>query len=157
LNSREGVFRTETKNKNIQIDEKLAQELTTQAKEAMKNAYTPYSNFQVGAAVLAQDGKVYTGCNIENASYGATICAERTAILKAISQGNRKIYAVAITSSSHKHTPPCGMCLQVMCEFMDNEGVIILSEDVSDVMKCTMYSLADFLPNRFYKDSMDIK
>lgn len=95
------------------------------ALEAMEYAYAPYSNFKVGAAVIA-DGVVYKGCNIENSSYGATICAERCAISKAVSEGHKNIEKIAIVSSSGDFTPPCGICRQVMSEFMPN-GTIVLS------------------------------
>ena len=105
------------------------QQLINKAYEAMNNSYSPYSKFKVGAAVLTSDGQVYTGGNIENVSYGATICAERTAIFKAVSEGHTKIQKLAIVSMTRKYTYPCGMCRQVMSEFMDEEGIIILSDD----------------------------
>ncbi len=89
----------------------------------MKNAYVPYSNFRVGAAVECDSGKIYEGCNIENASYGLTVCAERVAILKAISEGEKKIKKIAVAASSKKTSIPCGACLQVINEF--GEGVKI--------------------------------
>lgn len=95
------------------------------ALEAMEYAYAPYSNFKVGAAVLA-DGLVFKGCNIENSSYGATICAERCAISKAVSEGHKNIEKIAIVSSSGDFTSPCGICRQVMSEFM-HKGTIVLS------------------------------
>lgn len=95
------------------------------ALKAMEYAYAPYSNFKVGAAVIA-DGVVYKGCNIENSSYGATICAERCAISKAVSEGHKNIEKIAIVSSSGDFTPPCGICRQVMSEIMPN-GTIVLS------------------------------
>lgn len=93
-------------------------DLLQDARNAMQYAYTPYSNFQVGAAILMKSGKVYKGCNIENASYGATNCAERTAIFKAVSEGEKEIVAIAIVSSSNEFTYPCGICRQVIAEFM---------------------------------------
>ena len=94
------------------------QALIDRAKEAMTYAYAPYSKFKVGAAILTDGGKVYTGCNIENASYGATNCAERTAIFKAVSEGETTIKKIAIVSSSGEATYPCGICRQVISEFM---------------------------------------
>lgn len=102
-------------------------ELINLAYEIMENAYAPYSNFKVGAAVYAA-GKVYTGCNIENTSYGATICAERCAISKAVSDGNLGIEKIAIVSSSHDFTMPCGICRQVMAELME-DGIVIVTDD----------------------------
>lgn len=107
-------------------------ELLNLAKEAMQYAYTPYSKFQVGAAILMKSGKIYTGCNIENASYGATNCAERTAIFKAVSEGEKEICAVAIVSSSNEFTYPCGICRQVLAEFM-KEGDFIFENAQNEV------------------------
>lgn len=104
------------------------EELIRQAKEALRYAYAPYSNFLVGAAALTDSGKVYTGCNIENAAYGATNCAERTAIFKAISEGERKIRKIAIVSAKGGPTYPCGICRQVLAEFMEEDGEILLEE-----------------------------
>ncbi len=91
--------------------------LVDAAKRARKNAYSPYSGVKIGAAVLAATGKVYTGCNIENSSYGLSCCAERTAIFKAVSEGARKIVAIAVVGKSEEFTRPCGACRQVMVEF----------------------------------------
>lgn len=102
------------------------EKLIKAAERAMTNAYSPYSDFKVGAALLTADGKIYTGCNIENISYGATVCAERCAIFKAVSEGERSFTKLAIVSSSGEKTFPCGMCRQVIEEFMP-EGEIILS------------------------------
>jgi cytidine deaminase len=115
------------------------------AKDAMKNAYAPYSNFKVGAALETEDGHFYIGCNIENASYGATNCAERTAIFKAVSEGHIKIKQIAIVSDSGKETPPCGICLQVLSEFMPPDGTVLLENQ--GVIK--RYQLSDFLPKSF--------
>lgn len=103
-------------------------ELVTLAKKAMKNAYAPYSHFQVGAALLAKDGQVFLGCNVENASYGATNCAERTAVFKAVSEGVREFERIAIVASSGDYAAPCGICRQVLFEFMP-EGTVILDSD----------------------------
>ena len=99
--------------------------LIDKALEAMNYAYAPYSKFKVGAALIT-DGVVYTGCNIENSSFGATICAERCAISKAVSEGHKNIQKIAIVSSSGDFTPPCGICRQVMEEFMA-DGTVVLS------------------------------
>ena len=120
------------------------------AKKVMKNSYSKYSKFKVGAALLTEDGRVFDGCNIENASFGATICAERTAVVKAISEGAKKINRIAIVSDTQKTTPPCGICLQFLKEFMDENGVIIL-EDGDEIFRYTFsemypmsFSLQDF-------------
>jgi len=113
-----------------------------------KNAYAPYSDFQVGAAVLAGSGKVYLGSNVENASYGLTVCAERAAILKAISEGEREIRAVVVCAGEGEPSPPCGACLQVMAEFApDDEPLTIVtcSADGSYAQS----SLAEHLPRPF--------
>lgn len=104
-------------------ESKYLYEIALKAKEM---SYSPYSGFKVGAAVLTKDGTVYFGCNIENSSYGATICAERVAIYKAISEGNKEILKIAIASDNNNYTYPCGICKQVMSEFMKN-AVIVLS------------------------------
>ena len=102
------------------------EKLMTKAKEAALKAYAPYSNFHVGAAVLADDGAVYTGVNVENRSYGLTICAERNAIAHAVSRGMKAIKAVAIYSpDSEDPLPPCGACRQVITEFAAKDAVVI--------------------------------
>lgn len=119
-------------------------ELISKAKEAMRYAYTPYSNFNVGAALLTKEGKVYTGCNIENSSFGATNCAERTAIFKAISDGEKEFTKIAIVSSSKDYTYPCGICRQVLAEFMP-EGELIFDNG----KEILVISVEDILPYRF--------
>ena len=100
------------------------------AKEAMTHAYVPYSGYKVGAALLCRDGTVYQGCNIENAAYGPTNCAERTAIFKAVSEGKREFSAIAICGGKDGvisgFCPPCGVCRQVMREFCDDDFVIYM-------------------------------
>ncbi|MBO5517568.1 MAG: cytidine deaminase [Firmicutes bacterium] len=93
------------------------------AVKASENAYVPFSNFHVGAALLAKDGQIFTGCNIENSSYGATICAERTAMVKAVSEGVREFEAIAIAGNGGTSWP-CGICRQFMFEFSENMRVI---------------------------------
>ncbi len=100
--------------------------LAAAARDAMKRAYAPYSGFEVGAALLGRSGAIYTGCNIENASFGATNCAERTALFKAVSEGERRFDAIAIVSSSGKPTPPCGICRQVLAEFAPNIAILLV-------------------------------
>ncbi len=95
----------------------MKEELCRAAVEARQKAYCPYSKFMVGAAVLGEDGRIYTGCNIENASYGMTVCAERTAIFKMVSEGCRKFTAMAVAGSMKKDSAPCLACRQVMTEF----------------------------------------
>ena len=92
-------------------------ELIRRAREARSNAYSPYSGVKIGAAVLARDGSLYAGCNIENSSYGLSNCAERTAIFKAISEGRRELVSISIVGDSEEFTRPCGACRQVMVQF----------------------------------------
>lgn len=115
------------------------------AKEAMENAYAPYSHFKVGAALLAKDGRVFQGCNIENASYGATNCAERTAIFKAVSEGYREFEKIAIVASSGEYASPCGICRQVLFEFLP-EGKVILDSDEKGM---ATFSVQELLPFGF--------
>ena len=120
-------------------------ELMAKAKEAMAQAYAPYSRFQVGAALLAEDGQVFLGCNVENASYGGTICAERTAVVKAVSEGVRAFRKIAIAASSGEYASPCGICRQVLYEFMPDGTVLLDSE--KDGMKS--FSVRELLPFGF--------
>jgi cytidine deaminase len=118
--------------------------LVKKALEAKKKAYAPYSGFRVGAALIAGSGKVYTGCNIECSSYSPTICAERTAISKAVSEGERQIVAIAITGDS-EWTYPCGVCRQVIREFgKDAKVIVVKSED-----EYKEYTLEELLPHSF--------
>lgn len=121
--------------------------LVAASKYAMEHAYAPYSGFKVGATVLGESERIYSGCNVENASYGLSICAERTAILKAISEGEKKIRAVAIACSSGKPAFPCGACRQVMAEFAPKDGAmgvyLVSDEGVEE------YTLTDLLPHAF--------
>ncbi|NLY18289.1 MAG: cytidine deaminase [Clostridiaceae bacterium] len=125
--------------------------LIEKAMEAKKNAYVPYSNFRVGAAVYTGNGKVYTGCNVENASYGAAICAERTAVVKAVSDGETALKAIAITSDSEDYTFPCGICRQVIAEFGNDETRVICSNKDG---KYREYTLKDILPHAFTKKDL---
>ncbi|AND83872.1 cytidine deaminase [Clostridium tyrobutyricum] len=126
--------------------------LVSKAFEGRKNAYAPYSNFKVGAAVLTEDGKIYTGCNIENASYGATNCAERTAIFKAISEGHKTIEAIAIVGVINDYTYPCGICRQVISEFASDNTKIILGKGKNEYIVKT---LDEILPGAFTKKDLE--
>lgn len=126
-------------------------ELIKQAIEAMESAYTPYSHFKVGAALHTPEGKIYKGCNIENASYTPTNCAERTAFFKAVSEGEREFDAICIVGGKNgiltEYTAPCGVCRQVMMEFCSPESFqIILSTDTEHY---EIYTLKELLPMGF--------
>ncbi|MDA3845050.1 MAG: cytidine deaminase [Vallitaleaceae bacterium] len=120
------------------------QELIKIAKEAMAHAYVPYSKFKVGAALLTRDGKVFTGCNVENASFGATNCAERTAIFKAISEGERDFVKLAVVSHTDAFTYPCGICRQVIAELLPEATLIFSHKDETQEL-----TLNDILPYQF--------
>lgn len=106
-------------------ENRIVRKLIDAAKAARERAYAPYSKFKVGAAVLASSGKVYTGCNVENASYGLTCCAERTAIFKAVSAGERRIKSIAIVLDAPDYGAPCGACRQVIYEFGGKVEVVL--------------------------------
>lgn len=114
------------------------------ANVARENAYAPYSNFRVGAALLTDDGKIYTGCNVENISFGATCCAERTAIFKAVSEGDREFQAIFIVSDAEGFIYPCGICLQVMAEM--NIPKIYITNGESELKE---YSLKELITHPF--------
>ena len=127
----------------MKINEKY---LIEQAIEARSHAYTPYSHFQVGAALLTKQGKVYKGCNIENAAYTPSNCAERTAIFKAVSEGEREFAAIAIVGSMEGEsntlpTGPCGVCRQVMAEFCSLDMPVIIAKSPADYITMTMGEL----------------
>ncbi|HOM30613.1 MAG TPA: cytidine deaminase [Acetomicrobium flavidum] len=119
------------------------QELFALAKEARESAYAPYSDFKVGAALLGESGTIYLGCNVENASFGLTVCAERVALFKAVSEGERVFKAIAIYAGS-KSVPPCGACLQVMAEFGDLD--ILLFDSKGSYVK---WRISELLPQAF--------
>ena len=121
------------------------EELIEYAKDAAQNAYAVYSDFQVGAALLTGDGKIFTGCNIENSSYGLTVCAERVAVFKAVSEGFRKFKAIAAYTNTVPPSRPCGACLQVLSEFgSDMEVICANSKGDRDIFK-----LKDLFPEGF--------
>ncbi|MCI0705896.1 MAG: cytidine deaminase [Ignavibacteriae bacterium] len=122
-----------------------SKELVAEALRAKKRAHTPYSMFPVGAALLASNGHIYTGCNIEVSSYGLTICAERTAIFKAVSEGDRNFKAIAIVSDDPNITPPCGACRQVLWDLAGNIDVIMANPKG----KIKKQKLKDLIPHAF--------
>lgn len=120
--------------------------LIDKAIKARENAYAPYSKFKVGAAILTSNQEIYTGCNVENASYGLTNCAERTAIFTAVVNGESKIEAIAIVGDTEGPISPCGACRQVIAEFSDKDTKIILTNLKGDVLVTTM---SEILPGSF--------
>lgn len=129
------------------IEPAMLQEMLAQAARMRDRSYAPYSDYEVGAVVMGKSGRLYAGCNIENAAYGSSMCAERVAIYKAISEGEFGIRAVVITGAGEELPHPCGACLQVMSEFdLQNEPVYI-------VVECNGHfevnTLADYLPMPF--------
>jgi len=124
--------------------------LITEARKARHRAKAPYSRFKVGAALESADGEVYAGCNIENASYGLTICAERVALVKALSEGAKKFVNLAIVTNAKKLTPPCGACRQLLWEYCGNIPVHMSNTRG----KVQTLSLGDLLPLPFDKRSL---
>lgn len=120
-------------------------ELYEIAVSMLPRAYAPFSKYQVGAALLTKDGKLYTGVNVENSSFGGTICAERTAFVKAVSEGDKEFEKIAIVSSGGEAWP-CGICRQFMKEFCDDDFVIITGNDADSIRT---YTLAELLPEGF--------
>lgn len=124
--------------------------LAKRALAARKFSHSPFSHFRVGAAVLSSTGKVFTGCNIENSSYGLTMCAERTALFKGVSEGHKKFKAIAIASDMKNLTPPCGACRQVIIDLAGNIDVILVNS--RGTMK--VFTMNDLLPHAFTKKDL---
>lgn len=118
------------------------------AADALKNAYAPYSHFKVGCVVVGTSGRVFTGCNVENASYSATICAERVAIGTAVAQGEKSIRQIFLITSSERPCFPCGVCLQVISEFGNEVEIITASSDQKVI---STYKLSELLPHAYDK------
>ncbi|MCR8659227.1 cytidine deaminase [Paenibacillus endoradicis] len=127
--------------------------LLSQAKEAMKHAYVPYSQFRVGAALLDQDGHVHLGCNIENAAYGPTNCAERTALFSALASGvaPRTFTAIAVIGDTIDPISPCGVCRQVMIELCEPDTLVIMGNLAGD---CKVMTVGELLPGAFTPSSL---
>ena len=139
-----------------ELNADMIRRLIDRAIEGMSYAYTPYSGFRVGAALLTESGEIYTGCNIENAAYTPTNCAERTAFFKAVSEGERHFTAICIGGGKYgklaDYTSPCGVCRQVMMEFCDPKTfkiILAVSKDKYDV-----FTLKDLLPLGFGPDNL---
>ncbi|WP_281244069.1 cytidine deaminase [Halanaerobium salsuginis] len=134
------------------MEKKLKDKMFKLALTAQKNAYVPYSKFPLGAAVLTEDGSIYTGVNIENAAFGLTNCAERSAIFTAVSAGKQKIEALVLVSSTEHPITPCGSCRQVIKEFADQEIEIVMMTESGQELTMTSTEL---LPGAFTDDSME--
>ena len=131
------------------ISNSMAETLLQAASQAAEQAYAPYSHFPVGAALLTTDGEIITGVNVENASYGLTVCAERTAIVKAITLGKRQFLGIAVWASKRPHgsVTPCGGCRQFLAEFFSPDGVIISSNATDGSVQC--FTMKELLPEAF--------
>ena len=132
------------------MDERVVRQLVEKAIEKTNFSYAPYSNFTVGAALLTDEGEIYTGCNIENAAYGPSNCAERTAVFKAVSEGKKNFKAIAVVGGLNKkiedYCSPCGVCRQVLAEFCDKDFKVIMAKSLDDIKILT---LGDLLPESF--------
>ena len=140
----------------ITLSENQIKQLVAGALEDRNNAHVPYSGYAVGASLLTEDGRIYNGCNIENASYGATNCAERTAFFKAVSEGEREFLAIAIAGGLAGQSPedyayPCGICRQVMKEFCKETFQIIVVKSNTDYQ---IFTLEELLPHGFGGDAI---
>jgi len=120
-------------------------ELIEAAKNVREKAYAPYSNFKVGAALRTKAGKVFTGCNVESASYGLTVCAERVAIWKAVSEGETEFETIAVVADTHELTPPCGVCRQIIWEFCGDVPVLFANLEG----KNETVTMSELLPRAF--------
>ena len=133
----------------VRVDSAMTNEerviLISAASRARENAHAPYSQFRVGAALRANSGRIFTGCNIENSSFGLTVCAERVAVFKALSEGERRFDAIAVVADTERLTPPCGACRQILWEFCRDAEVVLanLSGQI------TMRRVPDLLPDAF--------
>ncbi len=139
----------------IELSEREEKELIREALNARENAYAAYSGFGVGAALMTKEGKIYLGCNIENSSYGATNCAERTAIFKAVSEGEKEFKAIAIVGfpiNMNQESPfpdyayPCGVCRQVMSEFCSEDFLVLVAKNEGDYLT---FRLQELIPHSF--------
>lgn len=138
------------------IDKQVIEDLCGQAVDMRSKSYAPYSDFLVGSALLTEEGKVYGGCNIENSAFGPSLCAERTAIFKAVSEGHKNFVAIAIAGGKRdkelQYCSPCGVCRQVMREFCKPSFKIYLAKSADDYKE---YTLEELLPESFGPDNLE--
>lgn len=139
---------TQSEVDHAELTRALRAELMAAAREAQASAYAPYSNFPVGAAVLLSDGAIYRGCNVENASFGLTICAERVAIFNAIADGRMDIAAIAVVTSAPRMCKPCGACRQVIAEFSKADNPIVVITTCGSGAS-ELQTITDLLPDTF--------
>lgn len=137
-------------NKRNQVNKELLRGLLELAAQAREMAYAPYSNYQVGAAVVAKSGKIYTGSNVENASYGLTVCAERNAIFKGVTEGEREFVALAVVTANGGS--PCGACRQVAFEFMRPDASVYLADRA--LQEIRVFRMDDLLPDSFTPEKL---
>jgi cytidine deaminase len=123
----------------------MSEQLIAAARRARERAHAPFSTFKVGAALETADGTIVTGCNIENATYGLTLCAERVAVFKAVSEGHREFRRIAVVADTAGPTPPCGPCRQILWEFCGNLEVVLANLD----REMARFAMADLLPHPF--------
>ncbi|RAO98490.1 cytidine deaminase [Petrotoga sp. 9PW.55.5.1] len=133
-------------------EKKTIEKLLEEAKKVREKAYAPYSNFKVGASLLTEDGKIFTGCNVENASYGLSLCAERNAIFSAVSKGERKFKALLVVAQGEGTVAPCGACRQVMREF--GEFDVYLANTDGKIEKT---KVSELLPKAFGPENLEEK
>lgn len=135
------------------MEKVLEQKLRTKADDMLDMAYVPYSKFPVGAALLTKEGEIFTGCNIENASYPLSNCAERTAMFKAVSEGERDFETLVVTGNTEGPISPCGACRQVLAEFCEPDMPVILTNKKGDTLRTTV---SELLPGAFREKDMEI-
>jgi cytidine deaminase len=128
---------------------KTVEKLLEAAQKVKENAYAPYSHFHVGAALITDTGKIYSGCNVENTSYGLTICAERNAIFRMIGDGERRIVEILVIGDTEEFLPPCGACRQVITEFSTNDTIVYLCNKHGQWKKTT---IGELMPYTFFLD-----
>lgn len=138
----------------MEMKKEIEELLVQKAGEAKEYSYSPYSGFRVGAAILTKSGRIYTGCNIENAAYTPTNCAERTAVFKAVSEGEREFLAIAVCGDGEDYLAPCGVCRQVLLEFTEPETFqVLMAAKSGNYRKMT---LAKLLPESFSKNNLSV-